>query len=429
MTPSASLGRPLRGGRRSIFSASLAVLVGVCGTVSGQNQEYKSINKPPGFDAAKQAAAASMISSGTVTDDKLLLDFFVSMLADLSDPNRSKNMHRVRADIKKQLQTAGAAPVTMAHDKANDVLVKGLPKLVANPKLHPAVRYNCALLLADLDSVERKGQANPVPLPAALDKLLELLANPKLHDSVRLATLVGVTRHATYVDDAANRAKIAQATLNFLVELDKADGQARNRDVKSWFEARAMEALGATVTPTPEVVAAIQTRLADVNRPLWVRCAAAVSLGNLTYQPDSKVDAPALVASCKSLVDTAVDQSVTRRELREVLFSVKRGIAGDGDPAPNSLVTLLTEEQKKESNQMGNAMGDMIEKCDDAKVPEARIPKEIKDIVTNWRAGKYPADKLGAKARAILEEEETDTSGEEEAPEEGVDLGEDFDAE
>ncbi len=420
MTPSASVSRP-RIGRAWFHLALAAVLAGIAGSASGQGATYKPILKPKGYDAAKQAAAQAMINAGAVTDEKLLQDYFVSMLADLSDPKKDKNMHKIRADIKKQLQTAAAAPIPTAHDKANALLVKGLPTLVVKTTLHPAVRYNCALLLADLDSVEKQGQANPVPLPAALDKLLELLANQKAHDSARLGALVGVTRHAALVENAANRERIAKATLSFLDELDKADGQARKRDMKSWFEFRAMEALGSTVAPNPEVVAALQARLGDASRPLWVRSAAAVSLGKLKYEATSQVDAAALLASYKSLVDTAVDQAVTRRELREVLFSVKRGLAGDSDPAPNALVTMFTEAQKNEATQMVNAMSKMAEICDSATIKgEARVANEIQKIVVKWRAGEF-SDKLDADAKANLEEDAT--SGEEVAPD-GVEFPE-----
>lgn len=403
-----------------LTTAAAIILIGAT-LASAEAPKYTQIRKP-NLDATQVADVKSMLTSGTVSNVELLQSYFLAQIADMSAPAKERLMHRIREDIKKDLITAGSAPAPTTHDQANAILVKGLANLIVNSKLnlHPAVRYNCALLLADLDSVEKKGQSNPTPLPPALDKLIAILNNPDVHDSVRLATLVGVTRHATFVDDPANRAKIAKAVIAFLDGLDNPEGPSRKRDVKFWLEARAMEALGATIAPTPEVVAALQARLADENRPLWVRSAAAVALGKLKYESNSPVDAAALVTGYKALLETAVDQGVTRRELREVIFAVKRGIAGESDPAPNALVSLLTDEQKKEGTQMINAMSKMAEACDSDKIKgEARAAMAIQEVVDKWRSGGF-SDTLDEDAKKNLTEDES--SGDEPPAEEGIEV-------
>ncbi len=413
--------------RRSQRGLGIGILAAltfvVAGSASGQAVKYDQFKRPAGFDVAKQAAVGADLNAGVVPNAKDLQNYYVAKFAEMTNPAKDKDIHKVRLDIKKQLQTSGNAAAPAAHDAANAFLLKHLPRLVVNPEpnLHPTVRYNLALLLADLDSVERKGQANPVPLAAARPELLKLLANTKAHDSARLAAVNGLSRHATLDTNTAARAEIAKGVLAYLDELDKAGEAARKRDVKLWFESRAMEALGATETPTPEIVTALQARLTDANRPIWVRCAAAVSLGKLKYEPGVQVDLAGLIAGYQALLETAVDQEITRREMREVIFSVKRGMAGFSDPAPNALVTLMDAAQKSESTQMVNAMSKMAEACESTKIPsEARAMIAIKEIMDKWKAGEYSSE-LDADAKENLSEDES--SGE---PAEGEDEGYEF---
>jgi hypothetical protein len=445
--------------RRSYRGLGIAILASLAiiaaGSASGQAVKYDQFKRPAGFDVAKQAAVGADLNAGVVPNAKDLQSYYVAKFAEMTNPAKDKDIHKVRLDIKKQLQTAGNAAAPAAHDAANAFLLQHLPRLIvgAKPNLHPTVRYNLALLLADLDSVERKGQANPVPLAAARPELLKLLANTKAHDSARLAAVNGLSRHATFDTNTAARAEVAKGVLAYLDELEKADvaapeaaavavaetvgavgaeekpvdaakkadGAVRQRTVKYWLEARAMEALGSTETPAPEIVTALQMRLADANRPIWVRCAAAVSLGKLKYEPGVQVDLPGLIAAYRTLLETAVEQEITRRELREVIFSVKRGIAGFSDPAPNALVTLMDAAQKSESTQMVNAMSKMAEACESTKIPsEARAVIAVKEIMDKWKAGEYSSE-LDADAKENLSEDET--SGE---PTEGEDEGYEF---
>ncbi|MDZ4778709.1 MAG: hypothetical protein SGJ19_00475 [Planctomycetia bacterium] len=400
----------LRSAQRSLGIGILTTFALLAGDSAwGQKVKYDQFKRPAGFDVAKQAAVGADLNAGAVPNAKDLQNFYVAKFAEMTNPAKDKDIHKTRLDIKKQLQTSGNAAAPAAHDAANAFLLQHLPRLIVGlkPNLHPTVRYNLALLLADLDSVERKGQSNPVPLAAARPELLKLLANTKAHDSARLAAVNGLSRHATLDNNAAARAEIANGVLAYLDELDKSPEATRKRNVKFWFESRAMEALGATETPTPEIVAALQARLVDANRPIWLRNRAAVSLGQLKYVAGAQVDLPALIAGYQSLLETAVDQEITRRELRDVIFSVKRGIAGLSDPAPNALVTLMDAAQKSESTQMVNAMSKMAEACESSKIAsEARVVIAIKEIMNKWKAGEYSSE-LDADARANLSEDES----------------------
>jgi len=401
-------------------------LAAIVGPAFAQAVKYDQFKRPAGFDVAKQAAVQSDLAAGNAPADKDLQDFFVAKFADMTNPAKDKDIHKIRADIKKLLQTSGNAASTAGHDKANAFLLKHLPRLIigAKPNLHLAVRYNLAMLLADLDSVERKGQSSPpTPLPEARAELLKLVGNTKAPDYIRLAALNGTLRHAALSTDAAARAEIAKGVLAFLDELDKAGDAARKQDVKNWLEVRAMETLGATETPTPDVVAALQKRLSDANRPIWTRSAAALALGKLKYDPGAQFDTAGLLAGFKSLLETAVDQGATRRELREVIYSIRRGMNGFDDEAANTLFKLMDAAQQSESTQMTNAMSKMAEVCESKDQPtEARVAIAIKEVMQDWRDGKFSST-LDADAQKNLSEDQTSGEAGEDG---GDDSGFDF---
>jgi len=349
-------------------------------------------------------------------DEKLLKDYFQSFFAELTSATKAQNLHKTRANIKKQLVDAGNASDQSTHDAANRLMLEILPSIIKKPTFHPGVRYNCTLLLGDLDRVEKKSLNDvATPLPAALDKLIELLSDKNVNDSIRLAAILGMTRHAT-AGDAATRAKIAKQSLAFLDQLEKSDSAARKQDVKFWLESRTMECLAATVTPTPEVVAALQTRLADENRPVWLRSAAAQSLGKLTYDANAKVDANALVPDFKKFVESSVDLGLNRRELRSVLYSVNRGLEGYQTPPQNSLSLLLTGDAKKQATAMKNAVGEMAKVCDDKNTLTIRVPVEIEKVVAKWRKGGFSDTKVDEAASEALKEDTSESEDTEAAP-------------
>lgn len=376
--------------------------------VTAARAQYVRIPPPKDFNAEKKSAAMTMITSGSMTDKDTLKAYFLSLFSDMSNPDRARDMHRSRSQIKKQLQSAGNAATKATHTESNNLMLVALPTLIRNQKLHPAFRYNCALLLADLDSVERVGPTGPVtPLPAALDKMIELLGDEKAGDSVHLAALIGFSRHAENADDAT-KAKIAKATIAYLDRLEKSDASARKSDVKHWLEARAMEALGGTVTPTPEAVEAIQKRLADAGAPIWTRCAAAQSLGKFKYDANSKIDANTIFPHFKSLVETAVDQGLSRRELRYVLFSAKCGLVGHGETPEGSLSLLLTGDAKSQFTAMTNAAAAIAKICEDKNTPSVRVALLVSEVADKWRSGGFSGTEVSAEAKEALSEDQTE---------------------
>lgn len=371
--------------------AALAITALLVSSVPAQAKKPVAIKAPENFDAAKKTEAMTMINTGTVTSKEVLKNYYLSLFAEMSAPLKANNMHRNRANIKAQLQKAGNASTQQTHTESNALLLSALPNLIRSDRYHAAFRYNCALLLADLDETEKQGFTGVAkPLPASLDKMIELLADKKLtNDSVRIAAIVGLTRHAKD-GDPASRPKIAKAVVSYLDALEKDDSSGRKRDVKYWLEARAMECLGETLAPTPEVVAALQTRLADAERPIWDRCAASLALGRLTYDANAQVDANALFPHFKALLDTAVDQGLSRRELRYVIYAVKRGLGTQDDPPQDtSLSKFTTGEVEGQRKAMSNAMEEMIKVCEDKKISSVRVPIAIGEVVDKWRSGKF----------------------------------------
>jgi hypothetical protein len=164
---------------------------------------------------------------------------------------------------------------------------------VADPTLHPVVRYNAILMIGDLDTaVAAAGtRAAVTPLPEGLTVLLEALNDPKQIDVVRVGALHGLVRHASAgIGDPQIRDKQVVPALVQIATAPVPPG--RPPEGHAWMRKLAVDALGnlgmpgagGAIAKTLASIAGNQDAATGKLDPFLVRRAAAEALGKLNYQ-------------------------------------------------------------------------------------------------------------------------------------------------
>lgn len=191
-----------------------------------------------------------------------------------------------------------------AHEHLVEITLTNLTPIVQDPGFHPAVRYNCLLIIGSLNAVEavRVGtsKAPPEPYTKALPTLLEEFKKADNSDAMRVGALLGITRHLEWDDvrPAASRMPVPmrQDCIAQLIALATASTPPANTtpDGHLWMRRRAIEglALASTVTVDPTVKDTLEKLLADEQQPLAIRVAVAAAMGKVAYKAPAvpKVD-------------------------------------------------------------------------------------------------------------------------------------------
>lgn len=196
------------------------------------------------------------------------------------------------------------AKSTNAHEHLVEITLANLAPIVQDPGFHPAVRYNCLLIIGSLNAVEavRVGtsKAPPEPYTKALPTLLEEFKKADNTDAMRVGALLGISRHLEWDDvrPAASRMPVPmrQDCIAQLVALANANTPPANTtpDGHLWMRRRAIEglALASTVAVDPTVKDAFEKLLADEQQPLAIRVAVAAAMGKMAFKAPAlpKVD-------------------------------------------------------------------------------------------------------------------------------------------
>ena len=176
-------------------------------------------------------------------------------------------------------------------------LVRNACASLARNDFHPATRYNAMLILGELNAREAEGASvPPEPLPEALPIMIEELQNPDQIDAVRVAALIGIRRHIlTHIARGSNdldgtpSQRISQATLALLASERPPQ---RSPNGHAWLERQAIEilALLGSAGENGEVFQAFVRAMTDPAEPLFLRCAAAQALSQLSYPEELPFD-------------------------------------------------------------------------------------------------------------------------------------------
>ncbi len=154
----------------------------------------------------------------------------------------------------------------------------------------PAVRYNCALLLGDLNEQEANLETAtpPVPYDPATMDLAKLFASKSSDDGTKVACLIGLRRHAQLRGPKSAPKSLYDSTRlqNGLISLlgkfvnEAKPPAGRNAAAHQWMRQIAVEALGYLRSPGKNnAVVQLLTKVAtQAESPISLRCSAAEAL-------------------------------------------------------------------------------------------------------------------------------------------------------
>lgn len=197
-------------------------------------------------------------------------------------------------------------------------------------------RVNAMVFLGEMTDKGRN------PWPPALQSLAAAAGDPGLDPAVRIAAVTGIMNHLARLrgmtgDQAtATRTTVAAVLPNLLPEPapEGKEPAAPRSQAASWLAARSFGLLPQVMNPIPPEIAA--RLVAVIDDPSWsfdVRVRAAMALGK-TAGPDSGVDAPAVLASIRSLAIAAVDADRLEGQRLTTLQSFQSGGGAAGRFAP-----------------------------------------------------------------------------------------------
>jgi hypothetical protein len=259
-------------------------------------------------------------------------------------PGMSTELPSLRQEIRRETVNWGAATDKTGLATVNQVLLAAMQKVAMDPKQTPLARFNCMMVIADLNDVEtdRVGRGTPKAMAAAVPILLTAVTDEKVGDAVKVAALVGLLRHAELgIADKQIEKQVATELQKLAAE--ETVPEARSVDGHQWLRRRAIEIVTTIYakqgTAPKEFSAALESIVANEELPLVFRAEAAESLGRVGGAQGTIVDA---------LGETAL--AITKAELtprgyRYYFRSVQRCLTG-ADSKGGVLPKLPLTEKK-----------------------------------------------------------------------------------
>ena len=360
--------------------------------VSHVSKDFKTIP----FDASKEMKRSASeilrkLRKGFESGDQALFDKVCDnyVLAMWTQPENHPELATLRGQFRSKLESCKGSPATRRH--FNDHLLKVLPKMAADD-YHPAVRYNCMMLLGELDEkpAMRIGDT-ATPLPAALPILLEAATDVNQIDAVKLAALLGIYRHSYKLTEPAARNNVSKA-MSTLATTKNAPGTSKGG--QSWMRCIAIDTLGrlksvgnngATANLLLEIVD-------DKGNPFRVRVAAARAVGNLTYppgaaglKPDAMVRQLGRMAmdACEKEIEECKekDRTISPRKLKNRLIAARIGLMGTDDlraetPTGGAMSLVEKSEVKKNADKIRDQIDRWIGLLDDESLMKKVEPPQ-----------------------------------------------------
>ena len=277
-----------------------------------------------------------------------------------TQPANRHELPKLRGKFNGRLQNAKIASTRAQFNKH---LLTKLPEIAAG-NYHPAVRYNCMLLLGELDLAPpaRFGDS-ATPLPEALPILIQAVADQGQIAAVKVAALVGIARHSHSLSDNAQRNRVSDAMLK-LASTKSVPGTSSV--AQTWMRCMAIETLGNLKSSGNQnaTLAALLKIVDDAEEPLKVRCEAARAVGRLRIDNPAGLNADSVVrqlgrtamAACKEELKQCEERNrtISPRKLKNQLLDVRMGLMGtdnvrDENPAAGSVISLLKKQKEKQN--------------------------------------------------------------------------------
>jgi hypothetical protein len=320
---------------RSRFTlAAMAVTIASWSTTVSA-QHYQVIQPPVNLAQAKTLSGqvATIIRDAQAPNadaQKILTDFFMrylypSMTA-YEDPVALGELAKKREDLFQRYINAAKSPQT--RDFLNTNTLKAMTA-IAKGNFHPAVRYNAALILGQLDV-----QPGAKPLPAGTEAVLAFLENDQFNNvpvptAVQIAALVSLQRHVRLGVDPPVAERITKAALA-IANREEIPEDATTKSY-GWVRRQAAAVLAVQFEKglTPPVFNAYVRLIRDKKADIDDRCGVAQLLRPSMFQGAQGLAAPDMAVALGELAREVLE--IEAEEAEEYLDKVVG--AGGGVPA------------------------------------------------------------------------------------------------
>lgn len=364
-------------------------------------QEYE-VTAPSRQDTSKFGKMATAGKFGNKEEQRFFegyLQYYVQRLTwketiDSKFPDK-------RTDLKKILRNLGKTAGNELHDRANQLTLDACRKVAEDPDQESALRYNCVLMIGDLDNPESAIGRLAVPWTKATDELLAFLSNPKQDLAVRLPAVIALDHQVSLGLPADARTKLADVLAKVLKDpvADVAEGQQVGQNWLRWSSAKLMESLaekGAAVDKSV-MAAALVALAADEKVPVWMRCEAAAGLGKIEARELSALEIQPTVQMLAELLVTSLAASpfVKLAELSEEAEKVGDDKEGKEDKGKeNAAVRVQMTEKVRHMNASA-----LLAEIDHVRIGLAGVsaPTSRSQPRTSTTAGLYAAADDDAK--------------------------------
>jgi hypothetical protein len=303
----------LRTGRRWVAAVgaifTLTALAAFQQSARGQNYNALKPNEQDG--ALRGRAATIMRNPGAPSADDLqtLSKFFTWYYQSMTgkSPAQLATLGKLRQDLFRQfLNIPNGSPAAREH--VAGLTIKAMTAF-AKQNFHPAVRYNAALVLGQLDNAPTGTGANaaaPVPMPASTAALVDLLEggqkNPAaIPSSVTVGALVALERQTRLGVDPQYADRISKAALAVATAAERPEDVST--PVFDWMRSLAARVLAnqSATGVTPPVHTALVKLIADKKMGLDDRCAVAEAITTGMYQEAQGVNLDEAAAALGAL--------------------------------------------------------------------------------------------------------------------------------
>lgn len=318
------------------------------------------------------------LRDGTITDPATF-DYVIRWkLSRLTHVEELFDAPKVRQELMNDLEIAGRADASQAHDRIVKLSSYYLTLIVNDRSFHAGTRYNALLLIGDLNVVEGRRigpttppQGSPGGLTLLVDWLDEHLADSeRQEDIVPLGALIGILRHATLgIADEPLRQRAMTAAMKLASQTEPP--KHRSPEGHDWLRRRSVQVLGWSVSldksPVDTEAAALVLGLVDdssVSLKLQVDAALAWSVMVARAPKDFTVTSvvlPKYKALASRVIDSALTDARARRpsmpwsQTRRVIATRLANLA---NACRNLRVDSASSGQSPSSEEI-NSLGDL----------------------------------------------------------------------
>lgn len=252
-----------------------------------------------------------------VLDDLFMKYIFPSMTA--YDPPEALGQ---LANSREQLFTRyiNTSKSQGARDYLNSKTLLAMSSIAKGP-FHPAVRYNAALIVGQLD------QASGTPLPAANEVLISLLESDEFNKTqvptaLKIAAIIGLQRRIAGLEPALAE-RISKAATAIALRKEAPDDASP--EVYGWVRKNAAKLLTAQVAAgmTPAVHQTMVTLISDKTIDLDDRCSIAQLLKPDMYKSAQGLDVNAMTLALGDLAKQAL--AVEAKDAKKYLDELMKG--------------------------------------------------------------------------------------------------------